>query len=190
MRPDATLVVHTTGSPVTSARLDEATRARGCHSLDVPVSGSAGDIEAGSLTLLAGGDAAVLERCRSALSTYGDPILHVGGVGDGQRVKLVNNALLAAHLELARRAVAMGDALGIDARTLAGAVIHGSGASRAMAMMASADSPRELLHDLREFLAKDLDVIERVAGELGLDLGEIGSLAAAAVRSDGVEPTG
>ena len=59
-----------------------------------------------------------------------------------------------------------------------------------MAMMASADSPRELLHDLREFLAKDLDVIERVAGELGLDLGEIGSLAAAAVRSDGVEPTG
>ena len=61
-----------------------------------------------------GGSDDAVERVRPVLASYGDPILHVGPLGAGQGVKLVNNTLFAAQIGLLHEAVRLGDRLGID----------------------------------------------------------------------------
>ena len=91
MPPGATLVVHTTGSP----RTEQAVAAQfpDIDVVDAPVSGGPHNIAAGAVTLFVGGGDDAVERVRPVLRSYGDPILHVGPLGAGQAVKLVNNTL-------------------------------------------------------------------------------------------------
>jgi len=104
--PGACLVIHTTGDPRTAERVAAAAGERGVSVLDAPVSGGPQNIEAGAITLYVGGAARSLDAARPALAAYGSPIIHAGPLGHGQRVKLVNNVLFAANLELVADACA------------------------------------------------------------------------------------
>ena len=106
MDPGSILVIHTTCSPTTVGLLDDLARGHSIELLDAAISGSPDDATNGRLTLLVGGDEQVLERARPLLLTYSETILHVGAIGDGQRVKLINNALLGAQIRLAAEAEA------------------------------------------------------------------------------------
>ena len=112
------LVIHTTGSPGTAQAIAGAGAARGVGVIDSPVSGGPHDIAAGHITLLVGGADADLDRARPVLSAYGDPILHVGPLGAGQAVKLVNNAVFAANIGLVAQAVRLGEQLGVPEASL------------------------------------------------------------------------
>jgi 3-hydroxyisobutyrate dehydrogenase-like beta-hydroxyacid dehydrogenase len=176
--PATVVVIHTTGSPSTARTLrDEAPD--GVELLDAPISGGPPDIEAGSVTLYVGGSDSGLGKARPVLAAYGEPILHVGPLGSGQLVKLVNNALFAAQVQLAAEALRIGRGVGIDGPALADAVAAGSGASRAMAILGG-DLGR--LEGLRRFLAKDIDVLFQVATALPLDLGILAEVASAGFR--------
>src|ERR1700727_2523517 len=105
MNAGATLIQHTTSDPETALLIAEEGAQRGIKVLDAALSGSQHDISAGDLTLWVGGDEATLEEMLPVLETYASPILFVGPLGNGQRVKLVNNALLVAHMGLAIDAV-------------------------------------------------------------------------------------
>ena len=94
----AVLVDCTSGDPATSRRLAARLAAQGVAFLDAPVSGGVAGAEQAALTVMVGGDAAVLERVRPVLAVFGKKIVHCGGVGAGDAVKAVNNALLALHL--------------------------------------------------------------------------------------------
>lgn len=94
----ATLVDCTSGDPATSQRMAQRLAARGIGFVDAPVSGGVVGAEAGTLTVMVGGDAATLERVRPALEAFGKKIVHCGPVGAGDAVKAVNNALLAQHI--------------------------------------------------------------------------------------------
>jgi 3-hydroxyisobutyrate dehydrogenase len=177
--PAAVVVIHTTGSPATARALQEAAPDRGVEVLDAPISGGAPDIEAGALTLYVGGSITALARARPVLASYGQPILHLGPLGSGQLVKLVNNALFAAQVHLAATALVLAQSFGVDGRALSEAVAAGSGASRAMAILGG-DLAR--LEGLRRFLAKDIDVLFEVATALPLDLGILGDVAATGFR--------
>jgi len=118
MRPGAVLVVHTTGSPRTAESVAAEAGSHGVDVIDAPVSGGPHDIAAGQVTLFVGGPDDAVERARPVLASYGDPILHVGAIGAGQGVKLVNNTLFAAQIGLLHEAVRLGDRLGIDERRL------------------------------------------------------------------------
>jgi 3-hydroxyisobutyrate dehydrogenase-like beta-hydroxyacid dehydrogenase len=98
-------VLHTTGSPRTAQAIAARATPRGIGVVDCPVSGGPHDIAAGHVTLLAGGDGADIDRVRPVLAAYGDPMLHVGPLGAGQGVKLVNNAVFAANIGLLAEAV-------------------------------------------------------------------------------------
>ena len=98
MAPGSTLVDCTSGDPTTSRRIAERLAERGLGFLDAPVSGGVSGAERGELTVMCGGDAAVLERVRPVLEAFGSRIVHCGPVGAGQAVKAVNNALLAVQL--------------------------------------------------------------------------------------------
>lgn len=111
MARGSALVVHTTGSPRTVATVAE--RATGIDVLDAPLSGGPHDAAAGALTLFVGGTDDAVARLRPMLSCYGDPVLHVGPPGAGQKVKLINNALFAAHLGLLSGAAELAARLGV-----------------------------------------------------------------------------
>ena len=175
MAPGSTLVNHTTGSPATAEFLSSLALARNVRTLDAALSGSPAQIEAGKLTLLIGGDEAVLEDVRPVLASYGDPILHVGGLGDGQRVKLINNALLGAQLALIAEAERVAIELGLSAPTALEALQHCSGDSRALRIAISAGSSAKLNELAGRFIQKDVAVVEEVARQVGVDLGRLGT---------------
>lgn len=175
MKRGATLIQHTTSDPATAQLLVEAGAAAGVGVLDAALSGGPQDIAAGRLTLWVGGDNADLEAMRPLLETYASPILFVGPAGNGQRVKLVNNALFVAQVGLAIDAVRLAGSLGIEEQMILAAVQHGSGSSRALDVVARG-SVDAVAGRLGALMKKDVAVVHDVAGKAGVDLGIIGSV--------------
>lgn len=182
MSPGAVLILHTTGSPRTAEAIAERAAARGIEVIDAPVSGGPHDIAAGSVTLFVGGGADAVARVAPILSAYGDPVLHVGPTGAGQRVKLINNAVFAANIGLVCEAVRLGDRLGIEESVLLNAMQHGSGTSRALASVAAAGSAATFAAAVGEFIAKDVAVVRATVAELDADLGLLGDAAEAGLK--------
>jgi 3-hydroxyisobutyrate dehydrogenase len=114
MKRDATLVDCTSGDPGTSRRIAQRLSESGVSFLDAPVSGGVSGAEKGTLTIMVGGDAAVLDRVHSVLETFGQKIVHCGGVGAGDTVKAVNQAFLAIHLLSAAEGLATLVKEGVD----------------------------------------------------------------------------
>ncbi|MGW4911182.1 NAD(P)-dependent oxidoreductase [Streptomyces sp. NPDC004270] len=173
MPAGSTLVVHTTGSPGTAEAIHDQAAPRGIGVVDAPVSGGPPDVAAGRITLYVGGAQDTVARIRPVLRAYGDPVLHVGPLGAGQRVKLVNNTVFAAHIGLLAHAARLGRELGLDEPHLLDALTHGSAASRALGGAVRRGAVAEFARSTREFLGKDLDVVRTVAGEVGADLGAL-----------------
>jgi len=92
------LVDCTSGDPATSQRIAAKLAERGIGFIDAPVSGGVVGAENGRLTIMVGGDAALLERALPVLKAMGEKIVHCGAVGAGDALKAVNNALLAVHI--------------------------------------------------------------------------------------------
>jgi len=175
MPDDSVLVVHTTGSPRTvqaiAAKAAAGASNRGIGVLDAPVSGGPQDIAAGCITLLVGGAAEHVDRVKPVLTAYGDPVLHLGPLGAGQGVKLVNNAVFAANIGVLAEAVKLGTEFGVAENDLLEALAHGSGASRALADAVGHGSVEAFATAIREFLGKDVAVVREVVAELGGSLG-------------------
>ncbi|ORW33045.1 6-phosphogluconate dehydrogenase [Mycobacterium palustre] len=183
MPPGSSLVVHTTASPKTMEAI-EAAAGRGGHVdvIDAPVSGGPHDVAAGKLTLFVGGAEDGVARARPVLGCYGDPVLHVGPIGSGQRVKLVNNALFAGHVGLLAESIRLGERLGVPEPTLLAALRHGSAASRVLDIVAARGSVASFLQLTGEFVGKDVAVVRGIAEECGSGLGALDDVI------DAIEP--
>jgi 3-hydroxyisobutyrate dehydrogenase len=107
----------------------------------------------------------------------------VGPLGNGQRVKLVNNALFVAQVGLAIDAVRLAGSLGINEPAILAAVQRGSGASRALEIVASGPSVDAIPSRLGDLMRKDVTVVREVAARAGANLGILGTVLA----SDAVE---
>lgn len=180
MAPGSALVVHTTGSPRTVQAI--AAHSPGIDVLDAPVSGGPHNIAAGALTVFVGGPDDAVARVRPVLAAYGDPILHVGPLGAGQAVKLTNNALFAAQIGLLREAVALGERLGVDEAQLLEAITHGSGSSRVAGFVAAGGSVDSFVERTSEFIGKDVEVVRKIAAELGEKIGLLDDVINAGIQ--------
>ncbi|WP_211435576.1 NAD(P)-dependent oxidoreductase [Trujillonella endophytica] len=188
MRPGSSLVVHTTGSPVTAAELAAAGARRGIGVADAPVDGGAMDIVAGRVTVFLGADDATAAAVLPVLAAYGDPVHHVGGVGDGQRTKLVNNLLFAANARLVEEAAGLAADLGVDPAAALGAIGRGgTGRSASLDLALLSGGPAGFTERVRPFLVKDVGTCEAVAAALGAGTGALGAVARAAC-GPAVEP--
>jgi 3-hydroxyisobutyrate dehydrogenase len=98
VRPGAMLIDCTSGDPATSRRIAARLAERGVGFIDAPVSGGVSGAEQGTLTVMCGGDAAMVEQARPVLEAFGSKIVHCGPVGAGDALKSVNTALLAVHV--------------------------------------------------------------------------------------------
>lgn len=104
----------TSGDPTTSLRIAERLAELGIGFIDAPVSGGVSGAEAGTLTTMVGGDTDALERAMPILTTFASKVVHCGGVGAGDAVKAVNNALLAVHVWSTAEGLATLSKLGVN----------------------------------------------------------------------------
>jgi 3-hydroxyisobutyrate dehydrogenase len=98
LQPGAMLIDCTSGDPTASRRIAARLARHGVDFLDAPVSGGVAGAEIGSLTVMVGGDAKVLERAMPVFDAFGETIVHCGAVGTGHALKAVNQAMLAVHI--------------------------------------------------------------------------------------------
>jgi 3-hydroxyisobutyrate dehydrogenase len=128
-RPDALFVDMSTISPRQARAIGAALQEGGVRFVDAPVTGSSPKAEAGTLTIMAGGAAEDVERARPLFEVMGQLVLHVGELGQGQMVKLVNNAVAAANAVTLGQALLVADATGVDLDALEQVMAAGSGGS-------------------------------------------------------------
>lgn len=173
------LIEMTTATPRMIQDIERMLAEKGVGLLDAPVSGGTTAAAAGSLTIMVGGDPALLNEMRPLLETMGKTILHVGPVGLGKVVKLVNQTLAAIHLLAIGEVFALGIRSGADPRTLYEVVRASSGYSKMMDLrlpgflLEGAFQPGFRL----ELMKKDLNLALDSAQMLGIPL-LFGSLAA------------
>jgi 3-hydroxyisobutyrate dehydrogenase len=108
----------------------------GMRFVDAPVTGSSPRAEDGTLTIMAGGSDEDVARARPLLEVMGRVIVHVGPLGQGQTVKLINNAVAAANASTLAQALVVGRATGIDLDALVQVMEAGSGASTMLTLKA------------------------------------------------------
>lgn len=99
----------------------------GAGYLEAPVSGGSIGAERGELTVMAGGDSGVLEAARPALEAFSSLIVHVGGPGMGQVVKLCNNVIYAAQMLATAEAAYLASQSGADLGKLVEVLQNSSG---------------------------------------------------------------
>jgi 3-hydroxyisobutyrate dehydrogenase-like beta-hydroxyacid dehydrogenase len=113
LRPDAIWVEMSTVSPIATRQLAEEVSKRGAAMLDAPVSGSVYTLAQGQLSIMVGGDPAVLERVRPYLLAIGPTITHVGPLGLAATMKVATNLGLAVQMVAFSEAVLLAEKAGI-----------------------------------------------------------------------------
>ena len=164
MKAGSRIVIHSTIHPDLCRTLAATAGKRSIALLDAPVSGGGPAAAAGALTVMVGGDAAVLEKARPVFEPFAGLIVHLGHVGAGQTAKLVNNALMAANMALAHHALASGVAVGIDRTALADLVKASSGRSFGFEVYARLPNPQAFGHG-GKLLAKDVGLLGALLGD-------------------------
>jgi 3-hydroxyisobutyrate dehydrogenase len=112
----ALLIDCTSGEPGASRRIAARLAQNRVSFADAPVSGGTSGAEAGTLTVMVGGEREVFERARPVLSAFGKRIEHLGPVGAGHAMKAVNNALLAVNIIAVGEGLAALVKAGVSAR--------------------------------------------------------------------------
>jgi 3-hydroxyisobutyrate dehydrogenase len=125
-----TLFIDSSTIDVDSARrAHQAALAAGMACLDAPVSGGVGGASAGTLTFMAGGDAAAFAAGKPILEAMGKRIVHCGGAGAGQAAKICNNMILGATMIATCEAFVLAEKLGLSAQALYDVASTSSGQS-------------------------------------------------------------
>ena len=125
----ALLVDCTSGDPASSRRIAARLEQLGFGFIDAPVSGGTNGAEAGTLTVMVGGDAQLFDRAAPVLSAFGSRIVRLGPVGSGHAMKAVNNALLAVNILAVGEGLAALVKAGVPARTALNVLNASSGRS-------------------------------------------------------------
>jgi 2-hydroxy-3-oxopropionate reductase len=180
---DGTLFIDmSTISPLASAELAGRLGNHRIRALDAPVSGGVKGARAGTLSIMAGGDAADFELASGVFGVLGGTVTHMGRHGAGQATKLCNQVAVAIDIQAVCEAYSLGARLGVDLAKLTEALSGGSSASWVLSnlgpqMLADDSSAgfriRLQLKDLRLALeaAAQLDVpLPAAAGVNGLYL--------------------
>ncbi|MGF6594243.1 NAD(P)-dependent oxidoreductase [Pseudomonas sp. 2835] len=154
--------------------------------LDTPVSGGTPGAEAGTLAIMAGGEAADLERVRPVLLTLGQRVTHMGPVGAGQVTKACNQMIVACNALVIAEVVALAEQSGVDASLIAEALAGGFADSKPLQILAPqmAASRFEPVKWHVRTLLKDLDTAVKFSREQGSST-PISGLAAQLMRLHG-----
>jgi len=151
------ILIHSTISPEGCRRAAERAGEHRLALLDAPVTGSVNGAVEGTLTFIVGGPAEAVERCRPAFDILGSRVITVGGPGDAQVAKFVNNMLAGVNSVAVAEGLALGRAAGLSDAAVMEVVNAGTGASF-MSTMRDAVLEMARVSDLADLGYKDLQL--------------------------------
>jgi 3-hydroxyisobutyrate dehydrogenase len=165
-KPGSVYIDCSTIAPATARRVAEHLKAKQIDMLDAPVSGGDVGARAGTLAIMAGGDAAVFERCLPVLQAMGKTIVHVGPSGAGQVVKCCNQVAGGLNLLAAAEAINLARKAGVDPARMLEVVSAGAAGSWMLSNLA----PRAVNRDyapgfMVDLMQKDLRLVLDEANE-------------------------
>lgn len=176
MQAGAILAVHSTVGP---AFVEHIVAARPeIRVLDAAFSGTDANAAAGTIALMIGGAVATLEQARPVLGTYADHIAHLGPNGAGMSLKLLNNSLFGAHMIMARDAMRVIQASGLNKDIAVATLARSSGGSFAINLFSDGADPTQRMASVWPYMEKDIAVSRAAAQEMGLDLGMLATATA------------
>lgn len=184
MAPGGLIALHSTVHPELPARIAELAKPRGVRVVDAPVSGGGQVALEGKLKTIVGAAAQDLERVRAVFESHSDRVFHVGELGSGQLCKLINNALMTAHIQLARDAERLAGQLGLDPKAFLEVASVSSGSSFSLQALArvpffgqseAGTAARRALGNL----IKDEAILAELVRERRADAGELSRVAKA-----------
>jgi 3-hydroxyisobutyrate dehydrogenase-like beta-hydroxyacid dehydrogenase len=167
-------VSHTTGTLSTLEALRDGSPAAPII-IDAPVSGTADDIAAGTLTVLIGGPSDAVAAVTPVLAAYADPVVATGSLGSALALKLINNLLFAANAQLLGAATQLGTQLGVAPDVLLSTLQVCSANSHAAEHAHRIGGMDRFAELAGPFLRKDIAACREAAAEAGVELGLLGA---------------
>jgi 3-hydroxyisobutyrate dehydrogenase len=162
-------------NPATTRLVGERLAAAGVPMLDAPVSGGVPRAIEGTLTIMVGGEARVVESLRPILSAMGKNVIHVGPLGSGEIAKLCNNLIAGVSMVAVAEAFTIGMKAGVDPKVLYEVVSKSSGGCWALehncpvpGLVDKAASSRDYAAGfMTDLMAKDLALARDTARDVG-----------------------
>jgi 2-hydroxymethylglutarate dehydrogenase len=121
-----------TSNPMLTKEIHKALEGRDVVMLDAPVSGGIKGATEGTLTIMVGGSHITFDKVSGILSQMGSKVIHVGDIGSGHTIKIINNMLFAVIMAATAEALALGKKAGVDLPTLRDVMNSSSGKSYAL----------------------------------------------------------
>jgi 2-hydroxy-3-oxopropionate reductase len=169
--PGRLIVDMSTISPVAVRRMQGDLKTVGVDFLDAPVSGGPVGAKNASLSIMVGGDAEAFGRAKPYFSAMGTTIIHVGGSGAGQTVKLCNQLVCAINIQAICEALALGRASGVDPDQLRNVLLGGSASSWMLDKLGPAMIAGDVSAGFRiDLMLKDLRLVQEQALSLSVPL--------------------
>ena len=170
LRKDAIVIDHSTVAPETAQRAAALLAEVGAHFLDAPVSGGVEGAHNGKLSVMVGGDEAMLERARPLLECYAARITWMGSSGSGQATKAVNQVLVAGIAAAVCEGLALGAALGLAPERLLPTLAAGAAGNWFLDRRGASMLRGEFDVGFKlALLHKDLGIVQRIARGAGCD---------------------
>ncbi|NHB75877.1 NAD(P)-dependent oxidoreductase [Rhodobacter calidifons] len=117
LKPGAVIVDCSTSDPTVTERLATDLSAKGIHFADAPLSRTPKEAWEGTLDCMVGAEPEVFRRIQPVIATWAGKIVHIGRVGDGHRMKLLNNFLSLGYAAIYAEALALAAKVGISTAT-------------------------------------------------------------------------
>ncbi len=179
--------------PSTIREMGERAAAAGIGLLDAPVSGGPVVAELGGLAIMVGGEPVLFERARPVFEAMGNAIYHVGPLGTGLVVKLVNNLIAISSLPIVLEALRIGLEQGLDLSTMVEVIRASSGNTwltqqwdQARLFLEFAQRDPSQLDGLLTTGLKDMALVARSCAQAGIEAPLVDH-AIAAVEQHGAE---
>jgi 3-hydroxyisobutyrate dehydrogenase len=171
LAPGSVVIDASTVAPATAREAAARLARHGIGFLDAPLTGGVEGARAGTLSVLVGGDAALFERARPALATFGSRVTRFGAVGAGQATKAVNQVMVAGIAEAVCEALALAQRLGLDVDAVVEALGHGAAGSWFLGKRGRSMAAGQFDHGFKlRLLHKDLGIVAAIAAELDTTL--------------------
>lgn len=169
---DAIAVDTSTVDPDTVIEVGEAVDSAGARFLDCPVSGSVSTVEAGALTIMAGGDPKTVEQVEPLLSSISKQVINVGDRGAGAACKLAVNSLLHGLNVALSEALVLAEKAGVDRKTAYEVFASGAAGAPFLDYKREAyENPEEAVVAFSlDLVAKDLELITALGSKVGVPL--------------------
>jgi 3-hydroxyisobutyrate dehydrogenase-like beta-hydroxyacid dehydrogenase len=169
-QPGDVVVSMSTIDPVALKRMYGILASKGVDLIDAPVSGMEKGARTGTLKAFVGGEASALEKARPVLGAMASEIVHLGSIGQGTVMKLVNNMMCQVGWVVAAEALVLGAKAGLDPQTMFEMISNATGNSVAFQYLAPRAIARDFAGIRLDITFKDMELQTQLAKSLGVPL--------------------